>query len=317
MDVQDVNTVYSFDGNVSTGVRFSETYTVERIIYPPNSSRSLILICKKNDDTNYRVAVKMMDNNDETTQKELENCKQVAKMKKHLGLQCIVGLHGYFRIDDIKSYRSSNSDIEEFWRKEKVSSFLNIMMDYVPHTLEETQKKEITEKIAVACLIDMFYTIWKARTYYFFYHGDINSGNIMFMRLPENDNRRARRYIMGKMELEVESPYLPILIDFEKSGFGNDPAVTERFSDVRNIVQAFDSKFKSALFKILRNDILGVNNRWKDDNRFTPKTILEIIRNYKFFNDARKKLHTYSPYYTIDSTGMLTFSVPPPLPPDI
>jgi hypothetical protein len=165
-----------------------------------------------------------------------------------------------------------------------------IMMESVPISFKEM---EFDAKDAISLGFELFYTIWIARREFQFFHGDLQSSNIMF---KETQDKQKRRYKVGGKTFLIDSETIPVIIDFEMSRFGNDNSQKEeKLSDTRRITDVMRDAFQSArssepesfgtLFYKVRDP--GFQ---KTDNRFNANIIEEILADPKgVFNSLVEK----------------------------
>jgi hypothetical protein len=206
-----------------------------------------------------------------TDKSEINICKKVAQMRKKLqgsGAANFINLFSYCKITNpFEEY-----SIETNEKTNEKIKYRAIVMESVPIQFKDPVFKT---KDAISLGFELLYTIWIARKEFQFYHGDLHKGNVMF-----KEAEKERRYKVGGKTFLIDFRYIPVIIDFEKSLFGNDePQKYERLSDVRRITEIMADAFESknlepesfqALFSKVRND------SFKDD-RFTPNTIEEIL----------------------------------------
>ena len=273
-----MSTLHSFDSLI-----FEEEYEYTGLLDQKSKSLILEFEHKKTEET---VVVKCIPN-----ENEVNISKKVARMRTKLkdavGAQFIQLLY-YFQIKDpFQTYR-----IE----KQKNSSFIEnkecyaIMMESVS---DPFKGMEFDTKDAISLGFELLYTIWIARRDFQFFHGDLQGSNIMFR---EAEDRQKRRYKVGGKTFLIESEMIPVIIDFEKSLFGNDDSEKqEKLSDVRRITEIMRSAFQSTgssepdafgtLFYKVRDS--GFE---KTDNRFNANIIEEILTDPKgVFNSLIEK----------------------------
>lgn len=271
---------------------FTALYEFERVLaVPPVLERTLIALFRKRANANEKMVVRFLPDT-ENTQHEINVLHQVEDMRVKLGLDTIISSHGYMTCKDpFETYRVPE---RKTLRAPYDGVYFGILMDYVPLTYEDLNPHNIDEETVIAFTIDLLYTLWVARRDFQFYHGDLHIGNIMFIKLPIIDRRVDRTYVVQGHEFNVESIYLPVIIDFEKVIFGQGrPKDKEGLSDVRHIMGAMRSvlahfgKKESPNFKSVYNATLAFD--FKDD-RFHPETIANILTTYDLFKDAREEL---------------------------
>jgi hypothetical protein len=147
-------------------------------------------------------------------------------------------------------------------------------------------------------VVELLYTIYLARRDFRFYHGDLHPNNIMYRKLPHRDKRIVRSFILGGYEFTVASPFVPVMIDFEKSMFGEPGELgrqKEGLSDVRHIIISAGEILKTLglketnEYREVRNWVLSAEFN-RIDNRFRPETIVELLTTHDLFEFARDEL---------------------------
>jgi len=262
-------------------LHFNEKYEFVKVInIPPVKERTAILQFREKVNSQNVVTVRCLPEK-ETTQKEIQTLYKVENMRKTLELKTIVTTHGYFiGQDPFKLYNIP----EEANKPKYIGTYYYIIMDYIPlnwqnlrENLGEFDAMEVQDMI-----LELFYTIWQARSTFKFYHGDLHPGNIMFIEVSDE-----RTYYINNLKFTCVSNYMPVIIDFEKALF-DEKNQTEKLSDIRTIVvtaQQFFTHYQideSDEFKTLYSTVVGYRNQ-SDDSRFKPGTIPKLLLEQDFF----------------------------------
>lgn len=270
--------LYSFDSPI-----FEEEYKDTAVL--SQKSKSLILEFEHKT-TKETVVVKCIPN-----ENEVNISKKVARMRLKLkdavGAQFIQLLY-YFQIKDpFKTYQIERKKNSSFIENKECYA---IMMESVSIPFKGM---EFDAKDAISLGFELLYTIWIARKEFQFFHGDLQSSNIMF---KEAENRKERRYKVGGKTFLIESDMIPVIIDFETSRFGDDNSQKpENFSDTRRIIDVMRDAFQST--GISEPDAFGTlyykvrqESFQKMDNRFNADIIEEILTDPKgVFNSLIEK----------------------------
>lgn len=261
---------------------FSQRFVLDKVLYtsPASQGKRVSIIRFLALGQAQSTCLVRFQPNGEKAQHELLVLHRVEEMRKALGLASVMALRGYMLCADPLAPQAVP----------KAASYLGVLMDEVPLKHTELDKSKMQFDDVVGIMLDLLHTIWLARKHYQFYHGDLHMGNILFSPTALAVGENSRLYVMNGHRFTIASPYLPVMIDFEKSFFGPGK---ERFSDVRLIVSAaFDllqtlGFEESPAFKELYDHVLSYEFI---DSRFTPETIERIVTQFELFAPLRQRL---------------------------
>jgi hypothetical protein len=260
-----MSTLHSFDSPI-----LEEEYEYTGLLSQKSKSLILEFEHKTTGDT---FIVKCIPN-----ENEVNISKKVAQMRTKLkdavGAQFIQLLY-YFQIKDpFKTYQIERKKNSFFIENKECYA---IMMESVSVSFKGM---EFDAKDAISLGFELLYTIWIARREFQFFHGDLQSSNIMF---KEAEDRQKRRYKVGGKTFLIESEMIPVIIDFEMSRFGdNNSEKEEKLSDTRRIIDVMRDAFQSTgisepdAFRTLYYKVRQESFQ-KTDNRFNADTIEKIL----------------------------------------
>lgn len=270
--------------------RFTQTYVFERLLaLPPLNERTAIVLFR-NKQTDELVVVRFVPA-DDAHEYEIRIIHQVENMRRALQLPTIISLHGYMTCEDpFKTY-----PLVQKKPAAGKSPYYGILMDHVSLKHTDLNADVMTLNGVIDCTIELLYTLWVARRDFQFYHGDLHIGNIMF-----RENTELRNYVVNGYEFTVSCEYMPVIIDFEKSIFGQSDNKKEKLSDVRLVMGAMYDLLthfghdETREFEEVYNWTLN-DEFTRTDSRFRPETIAEILTQRDLFDASREPIMEEEP----------------------